>query len=119
MNYTKQDKIAVRDISAGELITGADWLNSADIALLKLLAKHTRSKELAYKSGLSYEAIRMRIKRVLKKTGTHDHAELLIWAIRHGVVTVEKESSNGSNRLQAASGQRATDPARSGVRRKG
>jgi DNA-binding CsgD family transcriptional regulator len=85
----RRQRIALRDIRMGEPITPEDWLGETEQGLLAALVTHTRYKELALAVGANYETVKTQIGRILMKTGTHDCAELLIWAIQNGIVSVK------------------------------
>jgi len=118
-HFTKQQiRVALRDIRAGEKITSDDWLSAGEYLLIQRLMICVEYKDLAVDTDSHYGSVKTQLCNIMKKTGTHSRAELILWAIRRGIVTVEKEQSNGgSNRLQAASGQDATNPARGGISR--
>ncbi len=58
--------------------------------LAQMIALDRGVGEIAQALGLSQGAVRHRISRTLRNTGTRSQAALVGWCVAHGVVTVEE-----------------------------
>lgn len=58
--------------------------------LAQMIALDRGVGEIAQDLGLSEGAVRHRISRTLRTTGTRSQAALVGWCVAHGVVTVEE-----------------------------
>ncbi len=69
--------------------SGIFELSSREIAVAKLLIEGKNTKQIAAALQLSTKTIEAHRRRIFKKLGIKSTAELAVWAIRKGMITIE------------------------------
>ena len=70
----------------GTLSTGADGLSAREIEVIQLVADGRSNKHVGVVMGLSALTVKSHLARIARKLGTGDRAEMVVVAMRAGVV---------------------------------
>ena len=70
----------------GSRLVGTDGLSGREVEVLTLVAEGRSNKEIGESLGLSALTVKSRLARIARKLGTGDRAEMVIVAMRAGVV---------------------------------
>ncbi|MBT8187222.1 MAG: response regulator transcription factor [Croceitalea sp.] len=81
-------EIAELDSNALADIKKSTKLNDVEIEIIHLLSHGYDYDQLANNSKLSKKSVDSAKVQLMKKTGTHNKAELIVWAIKNGVLTL-------------------------------
>jgi DNA-binding NarL/FixJ family response regulator len=66
--------------------TGADGLSAREVEVLQLVADGRSNKEIGHALGLSALTVKSHLARIARKLGTGDRAEMVVVAMRAGMV---------------------------------
>jgi two-component system NarL family response regulator len=67
-------------------------LTPREVEVLRLLAAGLRNKEIAARLFLSEKTVKVHLSHIYQRLGLDDRVEVALYAIRHGLVTVPRES---------------------------
>jgi DNA-binding CsgD family transcriptional regulator len=88
--------IACRDIPAGGVFTREDYLSPAQVRAIRTLAQFEDPKQAAALLRVSQDGFKMMTAHLRRKTGTQNMPQLILWAVKHGIIHVDA-SANGSH----------------------
>lgn len=66
-----------------------------EVQIIRLLAEGKVNKEIAYQLGIAVRTVEAHRANVMQKLGLHSMADLIHYALRHGMVSVPKEPQSG------------------------
>jgi DNA-binding CsgD family transcriptional regulator len=88
--------IALRDIKAGSSFTHVDYLAPGQVRIIRTLARFEDTQQAATLLRLTPASFKAQVAILREKTGTHSMPQLILWAVKHGIIHVDA-SANGSH----------------------
>ena len=75
---------------------GPGGLTPREVDVLKHVAAGLRNKEIAARLFISEKTVKVHLTHIYQRLGLNDRVEVALYAIRHGIVTVPRESNTSA-----------------------